>query len=40
MLSWEAFMQVLYEQCAAGDVGKDVIPIAVRRPGLGGGTGG
>jgi transposase len=28
-------MQVLYERCAAVDVGKDVIAVAVRRPGKG-----
>lgn len=28
-------MQVLYERCAAVDVGKDVIAVAVRRPGRG-----
>ena len=28
-------MQVLYERCAAVDVGKDVIAVAVRRPGTG-----
>jgi transposase len=32
-LSWEAGMQVLYERCAAVDVGKDVIAVAVRLPG-------
>ena len=39
VLPGEAFMQVLYERCAAVDVGKDVIAVAVRRPGRGG-TGG
>ena len=34
-LSWEAGMQVLYERCAAVDVGKDVIAVAVRLPGDG-----
>ena len=29
----EAGMQVLYERCAAVDVGKDVIAVAVRLPG-------
>ncbi len=28
-------MQVLYERCAAVDVGKDVIAVAVRLPGDG-----
>ena len=28
-------MQVMYERCAAVDVGKDVIAVAVRRPGDG-----
>ena len=28
-------MQVIYERCAAVDVGKDVIAIAVRKPGDG-----
>jgi hypothetical protein len=28
-------MQVLYERCAAVDVGKDVIAVAVRLPGKG-----
>lgn len=28
-------MQVLYGRCAAVDMGKDVIPVAVRRPGRG-----
>jgi transposase len=28
-------MQVVYERCAAVDVGKDVIAVAVRRPGKG-----
>ena len=28
-------MQVIYERCAAVDVGKDVIAVAVRRPGDG-----
>src|ERR1019366_8049823 len=31
----EAGMQVLYERCAAVDVGKDVIAVAVRLPGDG-----
>jgi transposase len=31
-LTWEAGMQVLYERCAAVDVGKDVIAVAVRLP--------
>ena len=31
----EAAMQVLYQRCAAVDVGKDVIAVAVRRPGKG-----
>src|SRR5262249_3022620 len=34
-LRGEAGMQVLYERCAAVDVGKDVIAVAVRRPGRG-----
>jgi transposase len=34
-LVWEAGMQVLYERCAAVDVGKDVIAVAVRVPGDG-----
>jgi hypothetical protein len=34
-LSREAGMQVLYERCAAVDVGKDVIAVAVRVPGDG-----
>jgi transposase len=31
-LTWEAGMQVLYERCAAVDIGKDVIAVAVRLP--------
>ena len=31
-------MQVLYQRCAAVDVGKDVIAVAVRVPGDGPGT--
>ncbi|HUZ26449.1 MAG TPA: hypothetical protein VMV07_22060 [Streptosporangiaceae bacterium] len=29
-LSWEAGMQVMYERCAAVNVGKDDIAVAVR----------
>src|SRR6516164_7540583 len=35
VLSWEAGMQVVYGRCAAVDVGKDVIAVAVRLPGDG-----
>jgi hypothetical protein len=31
--NWEAGVQVLYQRCAAIDVGKDVIAVAVRLPG-------
>jgi len=31
-LTWEAGVQVLYERCAAVDIGKDVIAVAVRLP--------
>jgi hypothetical protein len=33
--SWEAGVRVIYERCAAVDVGKDVIAVAVRLPGDG-----
>src|SRR5579863_5501757 len=33
LLDWEAGMQVIYERCAAVDVGKDVIAVVVRLPG-------
>jgi hypothetical protein len=35
LLGRRAGMQVLYERCAAVDVGKDVIAVAVRLPGDG-----
>ena len=33
VLGWEAGMQIVYERCAAVDVGKDVIAVAARLPG-------
>jgi hypothetical protein len=35
LVSRRIVMQVIYERCAAVDVGKDVIAVAVRRPGKG-----